>query len=268
MNNIMITGVYGKMGEVLETLVNEKYKEKVEIILGYDIKDIKDKKYNVFTNAEELKKEIISKYEKNISINGLIDFSIPKCTIEILNVLKQLKEEKEIIIPIIIATTGFNQEEENQILEYSKSIPVFKSANMSFGIAVMKKAIQDIYQKYNFDIELEILEKHHRRKIDAPSGTAKLLADSLKEKNKDLKYVYDRESVRKPKEKNELGIFSIRGGNIVGEHTVFFLDDDEILEITHKAESRAIFANGAIKAMIYMQGKKSGIYSIEDMMKN
>ena len=233
---------YGKMGQIIDQIAQSRGHEVVA-------------RLNETPNGENLNQPDV-----------VIEFSSPDSAY---NNIKFCLEQK---IPVVCGTTGWldRKGEIEEICKREEAAFLYGS-NFSLGVnlffALNEKLAQLICPfRENYQCQLE--EIHHIHKLDAPSGTAKLLADSLKEENKDLKYVYDRESVRKPKEKNELGISSIRGGNIVGEHTVFFLDDDEILEITHKAESRAIFANGAIKAMIYMQGKKCVIYSIEDMIKN
>lgn len=186
----------------------------------------------------------------------IIDFSSPKGTMQMLDFAVEFK------VPVVIATTGFNELQEEEILKASEVIPVFKSANMSFEVALFKNTLKHLASKLE-DADIEIVEIHHNRKIDSPSGTAKLLADAI---NSGLdvqrNVVYGRQGKR---EKNEIGIASLRGGNIVGEHSVKFFNQFETLEITHTAHTREVFAEGSLKAAEFLVKQKPGIYTMDDL---
>lgn len=191
----------------------------------------------------------------------IIDFSVPKATFEILKYAKKNK------IPTVIATTGFNEEELEEIKDISKEIPIFKSSNMSLEINLMASLVQKVAEILK-DSDIEIIETHHNRKIDSPSGTAILLADAInKAFNGEKDYNFERMNKRVKRDKNEIGFSSIRGGNIVGEHTVQFFGENETLEITHKSYSRQVFAEGALKAAKFIVKQQVGIYDMNDLVK-
>ena len=172
---------------------------------------------------------------------------------------------REIDVPIVIATTGFNDEQNKKIVEYSEAIPIFKASNMSYVIHLMSKILKNISPILSH-MDIEVIEKHHNKKKDAPSGTALLLANSINSANKNkYNYIYDRNSEKNIRKKNEIGFSSIRGGNIVGEHCVLFLGENESIEIKHTAYSREIFAEGAIRAAKFLIHKKNGIYGMDDL---
>lgn len=188
----------------------------------------------------------------------IIDFSTPLGTMEMLKYAISKK------IPAVIATTGITPEQEKTIKDASTHIPIFKSANMSFDIALFAKLLKDIANKLE-NTDVEISESHHNRKADSPSGTAKLLANAV---NSGLstprKIVYGRQGKRN---KDEIGIASLRGGNIVGEHTVYFFGEQETLSITHTSYSRNVFASGAIKAAEFLVSQPCGLYNMDDLTK-
>ena len=191
----------------------------------------------------------------------IIDFSIPVATLTILQYAISNH------VPIVIATTGFTNEEELIIKEASKKIPIFKSANMSYDIMIMKKLVQWLAPLLK-NTDIEITETHHNRKIDSPSGTAQMLADSInKSLGNSLYYEYNRHDKHEKRNKNEIGINSIRGENIVGEHTVQFFGEYETFEIKHTSYSRNLFAEGALKAADFIVTKSNGLYNMEDMFK-
>ena len=170
-------------------------------------------------------------------------------------------------IPAVIATTGCGAREEEQIRQAGRQVPIVFSANYSLGITVLDQVVEEMAAVLGSGFDIEIIEKHHNQKIDAPSGTALMIADEIKkELDETPEYVYDRHSVRKKRDKNEIGLHSVRGGNIVGEHTVIFAGNDEIVEITHKAASKEIFALGSIKAAKFLSGKSAGLYNMQDIM--
>jgi len=248
MINVLINGCNGKMGmEVIEAVSANK---NFEIICGVDIENTGKYVFPVYTNILDIKEKP----------DVIIDFSIPKATMNILEYAKQNH------VPIVIATTGFSDEENKYINECSKLIPIFKSANMSYDINLMRKIVAEVAKALN-NADIEIIESHHNRKVDSPSGTALLLADSInKELNNSKKYNFDRFSKREKRDKNEIGFSSIRGGNIVGEHTVSFFGENETFEITHKAYSRKVFAEGSLKGAEFLINKSSGFYTMDDIL--
>lgn len=249
MVKVLINGCNGKMGQ--EVAKRVLLTPDIETLCGYDKIDFGDNNFPVFTNISEI----------NLIPDVIIDFSIPEATFTILEFAKKNK------IPIVIATTGFSDEEILKIKEYSKIIPIFMSSNMSYEINLMSKLLAELSLKLpNSDIE--IIETHHNRKIDSPSGTALILADSINQAlNNEMYYEYDRQSKRQKRNKKEIGIHSIRGGNEVGKHTVIFFGENESLEITHNVLSRGVFADGAIKAAFYLLAQPEGFYNMNDLVK-
>ncbi len=239
MIKVLINGINGKMGQVLLNEINNT--DNMEVVAGISRND----------NPNDVKEKV----------DVIIDFSTPEGAFRILDYAKTNK------IPVVIATTGFNKEQQDKILEYSKEIPIFQSSNMSFEINLMCDLVAKLAtQLTNSDIE--IVETHHRNKLDAPSGTALMLANSINEaKNNDMEYMYDRHSVRQKRKDNEIGISSIRGGTEVGKHTVYFFGDNESFEITHTVNSRSIFAKGSIKAAEYLINQPKGFYNMQDLIK-
>ena len=247
MIKVLINGCNGKMGfEVAKQIYNT---DNIDVLCGVDRIDTGDNKFPVYTEINDIQ-EIP---------DVIIDFSIPSATF---NILEFAKEHH---VPIVIATTGFSAEEEEKIKEYAKFIPIFKSANMSYEINLMAKVLADISKKLN-DSDIEIIETHHNRKIDSPSGTALLLAESINNAlDNKMYYEYDRHSKREKRNKNEIGIHSIRGGNEVGKHSVIFFGENESLEITHNVTSRSVFAKGSVKAAQFIVLKDNGLYNMNDM---
>lgn len=232
------------MGKEVITAINNQSK-KFQIVCGFD-KDENNIGFPVYNDIEKI----------NEKVDVIIDFSVPVATFEILKYARKNK------IPIVIATTGFSKDELEQIEEYSKEIPIFRSSNMSLDINLMANLVQKIAEVLT-DCDIEIIETHHNRKVDSPSGTAILLADAINEVLENKKeYTFDRMQKREKRNKNEIGFSSIRGGNIVGEHTVAFFGESETLEITHKAYSRQVFAEGALKAAEFIVDKKNGLYNV------
>ena len=246
--NILINGASGKMGgEVAKAIEGQA---DCKVVCGVDCVDNKTTKFPIYTNINDIKEKV----------DVIIDFSIPVATFEILKYAKKTKT------PIVIATTGFTQEQLEEIEKASKEIPIFRSANMSLDINLMANIISQI-AKILTDADIEIVETHHNRKIDSPSGTAILLADAINDVLENKKtYNFERMQKREPRSKNEIGFSSIRGGNIVGEHSVKFFGENETLEITHTAYSRQVFAEGAIKAAKYLVNHKPGLYNMKNLV--
>ena len=249
MLEVMVNGCNGKMGQIVCDLVEQD--ENLVLKYGFDRDITGEFAFPVFNKIEDIteKPDII------------IDFSVPVATF---NILKYATHNH---IPVVIATTGFSNEEEKLIKEYSKQIPIFKSANMSYDIMIMKKLVQWLAPLLK-DTDIEITETHHNRKIDSPSGTAQMLADAINDSlGNQHHYEYNRHDKHEKRDKNEIGMNSIRGGNIVGEHVVQFFGEFETFELKHTSYSRNVFAEGAIKAAKFIVQKPNGFYSMEDMCK-
>ncbi len=248
MINVLINGVNGRMGqEVLKAINNSS---DFEVCCGVDITENPSLPFPIYLSTDLIKEKI----------DVIIDFSIPDAT---MNILEYAMENR---IPIVIATTGFSENQLNKISEYSKIIPVFRSGNMSFEVSVMSDMVAKLAKTLNGS-DIEIIETHHRNKIDSPSGTALILADSINEAlDNKMDYQYNRHSVRQKRPENEIGIHSIRGGTEVGKHTVIFFGENESFEITHTVTSRSIFADGALKAARFLTNQKSGIYGMKDLI--
>ena len=246
MIKILINGCNGKMGQVVSELA--KKDEEFEIIGGFDISK-REEEYPIFTKLEEI----------NVKPDVIIDFSVPQATFNILNYAIKTNT------PIVIATTGFTDEENKKIEEMSKKVAIFKSANMSFDVTMMKNLLKQIAPKLE-GTDIEITEVHHNRKIDSPSGTAQMFADSINEAL-DNKYhcEYNRHDKHEKRDKYEIGMNSIRGGNIVGEHIVQFFGEFETFEIRHTSYSRNVFAEGALKAAKFIKEKINGLYNMDNM---
>lgn len=249
MIKIIMNGCNGKMGKVICDLVEKD--SSCQIVAGIDPNQ-NNSKFPIFANINDC----------NIDADVLIDFSTASAVLDVLNYCETKK------LPAVICTTGLDEVCLNKIDEVSKTIPIFKSANMSFGInliaSLLKKA-SPILNENGFDIE--IIEKHHNQKIDAPSGTALLLADAINQAfDNSFDYNYDRSGERKARDKNEIGIASIRGGNIVGEHSVIFAGKDEVLEFSHFAYSKEVFAYGAVNASKFLHNKPAGKYNMQSIM--
>lgn len=234
--------------EIIKTIEKQ---DDLEIVCGFDREKDENGKFPIYNKMEDIKQ----------NIDVIIDFSVPIATLEILKYAKKNK------IPTVIATTGFNEEQLREIDAISKEIPIFKSSNMSLEINLMAKLVQKVAEVLS-NSDIEIIETHHNKKIDSPSGTAILLADAInKVFEGEKQYNFDRMSKREKREKKEIGFSSIRGGNIVGEHTVQFFGENETLEITHKSYSRQVFAEGALKAARFITIQKVGLYDMKDLVK-
>ncbi len=250
MVRIIMHGCNGHMGQVITGLVKED--DQAEIVAGIDKVDIRDNGYPVFTNAEQC----------NVEADAIIDFSNASAVDGILDYAVERQ------IPIVLCTTGLSEEQLAKVDEVSKKVAVLKSANMSMGINLLMKILKDaapVLADAGFDVE--IVERHHRLKVDAPSGTALALADSVNEAlGNAYEYKYDRSQVREKRSKNEIGISAVRGGTIVGEHEVIFAGSDEVIEFKHTAYSKAVFGKGAVQAAKYLKGKTPGWYDMSDVI--
>lgn len=247
MTSIIMSGINGRMGKAIEELCLAD--DTVEIVAGIDINLGVPHKFPTVSNPKEL----------DAKADVIIDFSHHSCA-------KMLCEYAvETGTPVVFATTGYTEEELEIIENASKKVAIFTSANMSLGVnLIIELAKQATKILGNFDIE--IIEKHHNQKLDAPSGTALMIADGIKQIRNESKYVFDRSTVRQRREKEEIGIHAVRGGTIVGEHEVIFAGHNEVVSISHSAQSREVFASGAVSAAKFISGKGPGMYHMADLI--
>lgn len=251
MTKIIMNGCNGKMGQVITRLVNED--PECEIVAGFDVNDSIENTYPVFTNPEDFTGEA----------DVIIDFSHPSALTNILTYCKKRK------MPVILATTGFSDVQKKEFTEASNEIPVFFSANMSLGINLLIALAKTATKLLEGNFDIEIVERHHNQKIDAPSGTALAIADAIDETlSYPAEYVYDRHAVRKKRKKTEIGLHAVRGGTIVGDHDIIFAGTDEVIELKHSAHSKEVFAVGAIKAAKFITDKPAGLYNMNDIISN
>lgn len=250
MVRVIMHGCNGRMGRVITKMTNED--ENIEIVAGVDPFDGVTNDYPVFKSIEEC----------NIEADVVIDFAA-KSAVE--NLLSYCVSKK---LPLVLCTTGLDALELKKVEEASTEIPVLKSANMSLGINLIMKILKEyssLLAEEGYDIE--IVEKHHNQKKDAPSGTALALADAINEATADnFQYTYDRHEKLAKRDKLEIGISSVRGGTIVGEHEVIFAGEDEVITFEHTAYSRSLFAKGAVSAAKFLAGKPAGYYSMQDVI--
>ena len=250
MVKIIMHGCNGHMGQVISGIVEKD--PDAEIVAGIDIADHGKNSYPVFTDIDACQ----------VEADAIIDFSSAKAT----DMLLEYSAARQ--IPVVLCSTGLSQEQLAKVEETSRKVAVLKSANMSLGINTLLKLVQDaakVLAAAGFD--MEIVEKHHRLKLDAPSGTALALADSINEAmDNQYHYVYDRSQKREKRDDKEIGISAVRGGTIVGEHEIIFAGQDEVIEFKHTAYSKAIFGKGAVEAAKFLAGKPAGRYDMSDVI--
>lgn len=244
----ILVGCCGKMGGNITNCANND--GQIKIVAGVD-KINTGKDYPVFSDFKDI----------NVDADVIIDFSHISLLDGILNYAKQKN------MPVVLATTGYSGEQIEKIKEFSKFIPIFFTFNMSIGVNLLCSLAQKASKILGGDFDIEIIEKHHNQKIDAPSGTAIMLANAInKEFDDSLNYEYDRHSKRNKRPKNEIGIHSVRGGTIVGEHDVIFAGRDEVITLSHQALSKEVFAVGALRAAKFLVNKPSGLYDMNNIM--
>ena len=250
MTKIIMHGCNGKMGQVISKLVEEDTDS--EIVAGIDISDNIENAYPVFTNINEC----------NIEADVVIDFSSAKAV----NGLYEFCRKRK--LPLVLCSTGLSEDQIFTAHELSKEIPVLKSGNMSLGINTVMKMLKNCTKLLaDAGYDIEIVEKHHNQKIDAPSGTALMLADTINEQlNCEYEYTYDRSTKREKRPKKEIGISAVRGGTIVGDHDIIFAGPDEVIQITHRAYSKAVFGKGAIEAAKFLKDKEPKFYDMSDVI--
>ena len=250
MVRIIMNGCNGKMGRVITEIVSKD--DTCEIVAGVDLFEGIQNDYPVFKSIKDC----------NVDADVVIDFTSAKAVDDLLVWCNEKK------MPLVLCTTGLSEEQLLSVKENSKDYAILRSANMSLGINMLLKELKNvtsILAPAGFDIE--IVEKHHNQKVDAPSGTALALADSINDElNKEYEYVFDRSQKREKRSQKEIGISAVRGGSIVGEHEVIFAGRDEVITITHTAYSKAIFANGAVAAAKFLAGKPAGMYDMSQVI--
>lgn len=250
MVKIIMHGCNGKMGQVITGIVAAD--KDTEIVAGIDIVDNRQNPYPVFTNIDDC----------NVEADVIIDFASAKAIDKLLDYVETRK------IPVVLCTTGLSEEQLARVEEVSKKVAVLKSANMSLGINTLFKVLKSVsplLAEAGFDIE--IVEKHHHFKVDAPSGTALALGDAINESLPEkYEYKFDRSQDRIPRPKNEIGFSSVRGGTIVGEHDVIFAGEDEVITFSHTAYSKSVFAKGAVEAAKFLKGQPAGHYTMKEVI--
>lgn len=246
-------GCNGRMGQIISGIAADD--DSVEIVAGVDITGQGQNAYPVFANLKDC----------DVEADVVIDFSNASVVQEMIELMETCMQKG---LPIVLCTTGLNEEQLLAVNEASKQVAVLRSANMSLGINVLLKLLKEaagVLAPAGFDIE--IVEKHHNQKLDAPSGTALALADSINaEMDGAYEYVYDRSQVRQKREKKEIGISAVRGGTIVGDHDVIFAGADEVITFSHRAYSKAVFGKGALEAAKFLAGKPAGMYDMSDVI--
>lgn len=249
MTDIILNGCCGKMGHVIQSIVSSR--DDCRIVAGVDIHDTGDSDFPVYSSISDIKEKA----------DAVIDFSNPALLDSMLEYGKKTKT------PLVIATTGYDSCQKKHIEEASKECPIFFTYNYSLGVNLLASLAKKAVNILGSDFDIEIIEKHHNQKIDAPSGTALMLADAINEElDNKMKYEYDRHSKREKRSKNEIGIHAVRGGTIVGEHEIMFAGRDEIITLSHSARSKEIFAVGAVNAAVFMNGKGVGMYQMSDLL--
>ena len=248
--NVIMHGCNGRMGQIISGLIAAD--EEIEIVAGIDAFDEGKNAYPVFSDIRkcDVEADAVIDFSTAAAVDGLLDYCIEKN------------------LPCVLCTTGLSEEQLAKVKDASAKIAVLKSANMSLGINMLLKVLKEaasILSPAGFDIE--IVEKHHNQKLDAPSGTALALADSMKEELEDgYEYVYDRSTKREKRGQKEIGISAVRGGTIVGDHDVIFAGADEVITFSHRAYSRAVFGKGAIQAAKFLAGKPAGMYDMSNVI--
>lgn len=250
MVKVIMNGCNGKMGQTITGLIAQD--DEIEIVAGIDPYDGIKNTYPVFKDINEC----------DVKADALIDFTTASAADALIDYCAAKK------LPCVLCTTGLSKEQLDKVESASKEVAILKSANMSLGINVLLKLLKDaaaVLAPAGFDIE--IVEKHHNQKLDAPSGTALALADSINEEfNNNYCYVYDRSTRREKRAQKEIGISAVRGGTIVGDHDVIFAGPDEVITFSHRAYSKAVFGKGAIEAAKFLAGKPAGLYDMKDVI--
>lgn len=249
MKRIILCGALGKMGKTITQIVSER--DDCEIVAGVDV-GTGSTDFPLYSAPLKVTEDadVLVDFSHPSALGGILEFAVAKS------------------LPVVLATTGYSPEQVALIHRASERIPVFFSANMSLGVNLLSELAKTAARILGKNYDIEIVEMHHNRKIDAPSGTALMLADEiasvLPEKPE---YVYDRHEKHERRSKQEIGLHAVRGGTIVGEHEILFCGTDEVIKLSHSAGSKAVFASGAVNAAVFMAGKKAGLYTMHDLVK-
>lgn len=250
MVKVIMHGCNGKMGQTIAGLIAAD--EEIELVAGVDAFDAGKNQFPVFKSIAEctVEADAVIDFSAAPAVDGLLDYCVAKN------------------LPCVLCTTGLSEAQLAKVKEASEKVAILKSANMSLGINMLLKLLKEatgILAPAGFDIE--IVEKHHNQKVDAPSGTALALADSINEElDNSYQYIYDRSQVREKRTQKEIGISAVRGGTIVGDHDVIFAGADEVITFSHRAYSKAVFGKGAIQAAKFLAGKPAGMYDMSDVI--
>lgn len=250
MTRVIMNGCNGKMGQVITGICRED--PEVEIVAGIDVYDKVANDYPVFSNIAQcdVQADVIIDFSNAAAVDGLLDYCADKQ------------------VPVVLCTTGLSDAQLEKVSETAKKVAILKSANMSLGINTLMELLKKaalVFAPAGYD--MEIVEKHHNQKLDAPSGTALALADSMNEAlDNAYTYKYDRSQERAKRDPKEIGISAVRGGNIVGEHEVIFAGMDEVIEFKHTAYSKGVFGKGAVEAAKFLAGKPAGMYDMADVI--
>ncbi len=250
MVRIIMHGCNGKMGQVISDLIAAD--TEVEMVAGIDARDDGHNPYPVFTdiNSCDIEADCLIDFSAAVAVDKMLDYCVAKK------------------LPCVLCTTGLSEEQLKKVDEASKEVAILKSANMSLGINLLLKMLKEaagVLAPAGFD--MEIVEKHHNLKVDAPSGTALALADSINEEfGNEYEYVYDRSARREKRPAKEIGISAVRGGTIVGDHDVIFAGTDEVITFSHTAYSKAVFGKGAVQAAKFLAGKPAGMYNMANVI--
>lgn len=250
MTRILLTGACGHMGNVIQSVVASR--DDCEIVAGVDIFNDGKASFPIYESIKDVKEtaDVVVDFSNPSLLNDLLEYGISNNT------------------ALVIATTGYDECQKKQITDASKQCPIFFTYNMSIGINLLANLAKKAVQVLGDGFDIEIVEQHHNQKIDAPSGTALMLADAICEEiDEPMKYEFDRHSKREKRTKNEIGFHAIRGGTIVGEHQIIFAGRDEIVTLSHSARSKEILAVGAVNAAVYMMGKDAGMYDMKELVK-
>ncbi len=248
MIKVVISGARGKMGKAITQLI--KTHDDMKAIAGFDIA-YEEGDFVIYDDFFKIREtpDVVIDFSNPSVINGLTRYAVSKGA------------------ALVVGTTGLGEEHKKMLYSASKTVPVFVSHNMCLGVSLLLNLARQAAGILT-DHDVEIVEKHHNQKIDAPSGTALMIADAVKEVRQDANYVYNRTDIRKKRDKTEIGIHAIRGGNLVGEHTVLFIGEDETVQISHNLSSRKVLATGAVKVIRFIVQQKPGYYTMQDMMNN
>ena len=250
MTKIILSGAGGRLGGFIAE--SAKQRHEFEIVAGIELSPAAKADFPLYTKPSEFDGEA----------DVLVDCSHPSALADILEYAIPRG------LPLVLCTTGYSDEQIAKVNAAAETLPIFRSANMSLGIALLSAIAAEVAGILGDSYDVEILERHHRRKLDAPSGTALMLADSIRKAlDNPVEYVYDRHERRRERPRDEIGISAVRGGTIVGDHEIIFAGTDEVIELKHSAQSRAVFAEGALRAAAYIASRtEPGLYQMDDLM--